>query len=165
MAEFDPQILNEPRIAPPEEFQKRARVKSLREYQVLYDRAAADPESFWLEQAELVEWFTRPVRTLDWQEPFAKWFVGGKLNISHNCLDRHLKTRANKPALLWEGEDGKTLQLTYTELHEMVCRCANVLLSLGVKAGDCVAIYMPMIPELPATMLACARIGAVHNVV
>src|SRR6202158_1242130 len=165
MAEFDPQILNEPRIAPPEEFQKRARVKSLREYQVLYDRAAADPEGFWLEQAELVEWFTRPAKTLEWREPFAKWFVGGKLNVSYNCLDRHLTTRANKPALLWEGKDGKTVQLTYAELHGLVCRFANVLLSLDVKAGDCVAIYMPLIPELLVALQACARIGAAHHVV
>jgi acetyl-CoA synthetase len=165
MAEFDPQILNEPAIAPPEVFQKRARVRSMEEYQALYDRAAADPEAFWSEQAALVEWFTQPGQILEWQEPFAKWFARGKLNVSHNCLDRHLEHHANKPALLWEGEDGATLQLTYTELHEMVCRFANVLLSLGVQAGDCVAIYMPMIPELPATMLACARVGAVHNVV
>jgi acetyl-CoA synthetase len=165
MAEFDPQILNEPAIAPPEEFQKQARVRSIDQYHEVYDRAAADPEGYWREQSKLVDWFTPPEKILDWREPFAKWFTGGKLNVSHNCLDRHLKTRANKPALLWEGEDGKTCQLTYAELHELVCRFANVLLSLGVKTGDCVAIYMPMIPELPATMLACARIGAVHNVV
>ncbi|NDQ56685.1 MAG: acetate--CoA ligase [Acidipila sp.] len=165
MADFDPQILNEPRIAPPEEFQKRARVRSLEEYQEQYDRAAADPEGFWLEKADLVEWFTRPVKTLEWDEPFAKWFVGGKLNVSYNCLDRHLTHRANKPALLWEGEDGKTAEITYAELHGLVCRFANVLLSLDVKAGDCVAIYMPMIPELLVALLACARIGAVHNVV
>ena len=97
--------------------------------------------------------------------PHAKWFVGGKLNIAHNCLDRHLEKNGNKPALLWEAEDGATLQLTYAELHERVCKFANVLLSLGVKPTDCVAIYMPMIPELPIAMLACARVGAVHSVV
>jgi acetyl-CoA synthetase len=165
MAEFDPQILNEPAISPPAEFQKRARVRSMKEYDALCERAARDPEGFWGEQAELLEWFTPPQKILDWQEPFAKWFTGGKLNVSHNCLDRHLAHRANKPAILWEGEDGKTVQLTYAELHELTCRFANVLISLGVKAGDCVAVYMPMIPELPAALLACARIGAVHNVV
>ena len=113
----------------------------------------------------MLHWFAPPKKILDWQVPHAKWFVGGKLNVSYNCLDRHLVKSGNKPALLWEAEDGSTLQLTYAELHERVCRFANVLLSLGVKAGDCVAIYMPMIPELPIAMLACARIGAVHSVV
>ncbi len=105
------------------------------------------------------------MRTLEWDLPHAKWFVGGKLNVSYNCLDRHLAKHAARPALLWEAEDGSTVRLTYADLHERVCRFANALKSLGVKPGDGVAIYMPMVPELPIAMLACARIGAVHSVV
>jgi acetyl-CoA synthetase len=165
MSEFDPQVLLEKPIPPPEEFSRRARVRSLEEYERMYQRALDDPEGFWAEQGRLVEWFTPPERTLEWNLPFAKWFVGGKLNVSHNCLDRHLEKNGNKPALLWEAEDGKTLQFTYAELHERVCRFANALRSLGVKAGDKVAIYLPLIPELPVAMLACARIGATHSVV
>jgi acetyl-CoA synthetase len=165
MAEFDPQVLNEKPVPPSEEFSKRARVRSLDDYRAIHERALKDPEGYWGEQAKLLEWFEPPKKTLEWDLPHAKWFVGGKLNVSHNCLDRHLKENGNKPALLWEAEDGKTLQLTYCELHARVCRFANALLSLGVKAGDCVAIYLPMIPELPISMLACARIGAVHSVV
>ena len=131
----------------------------------MYEKAADDPEGFWGEQAKNFAWFEAPQKVLEWNMPHAKWFVGGKLNVAYNCLDRHLEKNANKPALLWEAEDGATMQFTYVELHERVCRFANVLLSLGVKPGDCVAIYMPMVPELPIAMLACARIGAVHSVV
>ncbi len=165
MSEFDPHVLDEKRIPPPEEFSSRARVKSLEQYQEMYDRAAKDPELFWSEQVELLDWFAAPAKILEWKVPHAKWFVGGKLNVSYNCLDRHLEKNGNKPAIYWEAEDGATLQLTYAELHERVCKFANALLTLGVKAGDCVAIYLPMIPELPISMLACARIGAVHSVV
>jgi len=165
MLEFDPHVLDEKPIPPPEEFSKRARVKSLDEYRELYERAKQNPEEFWGEQAKMLDWFEPPKKTLKWDLPHAKWFVGGKLNVSYNCLDRHLEKNGNKPALLWEAEDGATLQLTYSELQARVCRFANALSSLGVKAGDCVAIYMPMIPELPIAMLACARIGAVHSVV
>jgi len=165
MPEFDPTILNEAAIPPPEEFASRARVGSMEDYAAMYKRALDDPEVFWAEQAELLHWFEPPQKTLEWDPPFAKWFVGGKLNVSYNCLDRHLEERGNKPALLWEAEDGATLQYTYFELHEHVCRFANALLTLGVQAGDRVAIYLPMIPELPMAMLACARIGAVHSVV
>src|SRR5579862_2271790 len=165
MQEFDPHILDEKPVPPPEEFSKRAHVKSLEEYRAMYDRAVANPEEFWGEQAKMLHWFAPPTKILDWQVPHAKWFVGGKINVSYNCVDRHLANSANKPALLWEAEDGSSLQLTYAELHERVCKFANSLLSLGVKAGDCVAIYMPMVPELPIAMLGCARIGAVHSVV
>jgi len=165
MQEFDPQVLNEKPIPPPEDFSKRARVKSLEDYRNLYREAAENPEKFWAEQAKLLHWFVQPQKTLDWKPPHAQWFVGGKLNVSYNCLDRHLEKDANKPALMWEAEDGATLQLTYAELHERVCRFASALETLGIKAGDCVAIYMPMIPELMIAMLACARIGAVHSVV
>ena len=165
MQEFDPKVLAEKPISPPAEFSRRARVGSMEEYEVMYRRALDDPDGFWAEQSRLVEWSEQPKKILEWNPPFAKWFVGGKLNVSYNCLDRHLKKRGNKPALLWEAEDGKRLQLTYGELRAQVCRFANVLKSLGVRAGDTVAIYLPLIPELPVAMLACARIGAVHSVV
>ena len=166
MQEFDPHVLDEKPIPPPADFlPKKARVRSMDEYEETCAKAAEDPEAFWDEEAKNLDWFEPPTKTLEWEMPHAKWFVGGKLNVSHNCLDRHLEKNGNKPALLWEAEDGATLQLTYAELHERVCKFANVLNSLGVKPTDCVAIYMPMIPELPIAMLACARIGAVHSVV
>jgi len=165
MLEFDPHVLEEKPIPPPEEFAKRARVRSLDDYREMYDLAQKDPIGFWAEQAKMLDWFEPPQRTLEWNLPHAKWFTGGKLNVSHNCLDRHLEKNANKPALFWEAEDGATLQLTYAELHDRVCKFANALKGLGVNAGDCVAIYMPMIPELLIAMLSCARIGAVHSVV
>src|SRR5215469_1349875 len=165
MLEFDPHVLDEKPLPPPEDFSKRAHVKSLDEYRELCSRAINDSEKYWGEQAKMLEWFEPPKKMLEWNLPHAKWFVGGKLNVSHNCLDRHLEKSANKPALLWEAEDGSTVQFTYAELHKRVCKFANALSNLGVKPGDCVAIYMPMIPELPIAMLACARIGAMHSVV
>jgi len=165
MLEFDPHVLEEKPIPPPEEFSKRAHVKSMEEYHKLYQQAASDPEGFWGEQAKMLDWAEPFSRVLEWNSPHAKWFVGGKLNVSFNCLDRHAERQPNKPALFWEAEDGATLELTYAELLERVCRFANSLLHLGVKTGDCVAIYLPMVPELPIAMLACARIGAIHSVV
>ena len=165
MLEFDPHVLDEKAVPPPADFSKRAHVKSLEEYRKLYDHAQSNPEGFWAEQAKLLDWFEPYKQVLEWKPPHAKWFVGGKLNVSYNCVDRHLAKSANKPAILWEAEDGSTVQLTYAELHERVCRFANALKSLGVKPGDCVTIYMPMIPELPIAMLGCARIGAVHSVI
>ena len=165
MLEFDPHVLEEKPIPPPEEFSKRAHVKSMEEYHKLYEQAASDPEGFWGEQAKMLDWAEPFSRVLEWNSPHAKWFVGGKLNVSFNCLDRHAERQPNKPALFWEAEDGATLELTYAELLERVCRFANSLLHLGVKTGDCVAIYLPMVPELPIAMLACARIGAIHSVV
>jgi acetyl-CoA synthetase len=131
----------------------------------MYAAAQADPEAFWGEQAKLLNWFEAPQKTLEWNPPHAKWFVGGKLNVAYNCLDRHLEKNANKPALMWEAEDGSTIQFTFAELHERVCKFSNALEALGVKPGDCIAIYMPMIPEAAIAMLASARIGAVHSVV
>jgi len=165
MQEFDPHVLEEKAVPPPPEFSKRARVKSLDEYHQLYDRAAKDPEGFWAEQAKMLDWSEPYKKVLEWKPPHAKWFVGGKLNVAHNCLDRHLAKNAGRMALIWEAEDGEVVRLTYAQLHERVCRFANALKSLGVKDGDCVAIYMPMIPELAIAMLACARIGAIHSVV
>src|SRR5436190_1948683 len=128
--------------------------------------AAKDPEAFWARMAKGLAWMAPWSKVLEWDPPFAKWFVGGKLNMSANCLDRHLKgARRNKAALVWEGEPGERRVLTYHDLWREVKRFANVLKGLGVKRGDRVTIYMPMIPELPVALLACARIGAVHSVI
>ena len=161
-------ILKEKRVFnPPTEFAQNAAIKSIEEYKKLYALAKQDPSGFWAKLAEKeLHWFKRWGKTLDWQPPFAKWFVDGKINISYNCLDRHLQTdRKDKPALIWEGEPGDSRTLTYQELHEEVCQMANVIKQLGVKKGDRVGIYMPMIPEAAIAMLACARIGAAHSVV
>lgn len=160
-------VLKEDRAFPPDpEFSRRAHIQSLQDYENLYRRAAQDPEGFWAEMAENLHWFRRWERVLEWNPPFAKWFVGGTLNVSYNCLDRHLTGwRKNKAAILWEGEPGDSRTLTYQQLHHEVCRFANVLKSLGTESGDRVILYMPMIPELPIAMLACARIGATHSVV
>ncbi len=161
-------ILQEKRLfPPPAEFSAEANIKSLDEYQEIYAKAKADPAQFWAELAEQeLHWFKKWDTVLDWQPPFAKWFVGGKINISYNCLDRHLTThRRNKAAIIWEGEPGDSRVITYAQLHREVCQCANVIKELGVKKGDRVAIYLPMIPEAAIAMLACARIGAAHTVV
>src|SRR4030095_6970767 len=122
--------------------------------------------TFWAKQAESLDWFKKWDTILEWNEPFAKWFVGGKLNISYHCLDRHLKTdRRDKTAFIWEGEPGENRTLTYAQLHFEVSRFANVLKKLGVVRGDRVALYMPLVPELAIAMLACARIGATHTVI
>ncbi len=148
---------------PPEDFKERSLVAS----PFLYDEADEDYQGFWAKQAsELVDWFEEWHTICEWELPFAKWFVGGKLNVSHNCLDRHVAAgKGDKIAYHWEGEPGDTRTITYAELLAEVQRFANVLKSLGVQKGDRVAIYMPMIPELPVAMLACARIGAPHSVV
>lgn len=162
-------ILKENRtFAPSSEFSEKAHIQSLQQYQELYDQAAANPTEFWANLAEKeLHWFQKWDQVLDWSNPpFAKWFVNGKINISYNCLDRHLTTwRRNKAAIIWEGEPGDSRTLTYAQLHREVCQFANVIKQLGVKKGDRVAIYMPMIPEAAIAMLACARIGAPHSVV
>lgn len=161
-------ILQEQRLfQPPADLAAQAEIKSAEEYEQLYAKAEADPQAFWAELAEKeLDWFEKWDTVLDWQPPFAKWFVGGKLNITYNCLDRHLKTwRRNKAALIWEGEPGDSRTLTYAQLHREVCQTANVLKQLGVSKGDRVGIYMPMVPEAAIAMLACARIGAPHTVV
>ena len=161
-------ILQEQRLfPPPTDLAAQAEIKSLDEYEQLYAKAEADPQAFWAELADKeLDWFEKWHTVLDWQPPFAKWFVGGKLNITYNCLDRHLKTwRRNKAALIWEGEPGDSRTLTYAQLHREVCQTANVLKQLGVGKGDRVGIYMPMVPEAAIAMLACARIGAPHTVV
>ncbi len=160
-------VLKETRqFPPPKEFAAQAHIKSPAEYEKLWQRAANDPEGFWAEQAEALSWFRRWDRVLEWQEPHAKWFVGGKLNASYNCLDRHLAgPRRNKAAIIWEGEPGDSRVLRYQDLHREVCKFANALKGLGIKPGDRVTIYMPMVPEAAVAMLACARIGATHSVV
>jgi len=159
--------LKEQRVfEPSDEFKSKAHVKGLAEYQRLYQEAEQHPDQFWANIARELHWFKTWDRVLEWNLPFAKWFVGGQINISYNCLDRHVDTwRKNKAALLWEGEPGDSRTLTYQQLLHEVSKCANVLKSLGVKKGDRVAIYMGMVPELPIALLACARIGAPHTVV
>jgi acetyl-CoA synthetase len=161
-------VLHENRLFPPaDEFVQSASVQTLDGYRALAERAAADPAKFWAELAsQELHWFKPWDTVLDWQPPFAQWFVGGKINISYNCLDRHLTTwRRNKAALIWEGEPGDSRTLTYAQLHREVCQVANVLKGLGVQKGDRVGIYMPMVPEAAIAMLACARIGAAHTVI
>jgi acetyl-CoA synthetase len=161
-------ILQENRLFPPSaEFAQNATIKSLEEYQQLYAKAKADPPAFWAQLAEKeLHWFEKWSEVLDWQPPFAKWFVNGKINICYNCIDRHLTTwRRNKAAIIWEGEPGDSRTITYEQLHREVCQFANALKELGVKKGDVVGIYLPMIPEAAIAMLACARIGAPHSVV
>ncbi|MFN8545734.1 MAG: acetate--CoA ligase [Candidatus Binatia bacterium] len=160
-------VLRENRVfAPPAAFASRAHVSGRAAYDALYQRSVADPEGFWAEMARELRWARRWDTVLDWQPPFAKWFVGGQINIAENCLDRHLDgPRRNKAAIIWEGEPGERRVLTYQALHREVCRFANVLKTLGVRKGDRVGIYLPMIPEAAIAMLACARIGATHSVV
>jgi acetyl-CoA synthetase len=168
-------VLTETRsFPPPAAFAKLSRVKSLAEYEALYDRAAQDPEGFWAEVARELAWASPWKKVLDGHFPSAespggeavRWFVGGTLNASVSCLDRHAASwRKNKAALIFEGEPGDTRVLTYGQLHREVCKAANALTALGIRAGDFVAIYLPMIPEATIAMLACARIGAPHTVV
>jgi acetyl-CoA synthetase len=161
------------RFKPAKEFSKRAHIKSLAQYKKIYNASVKNPEKFWAKvaQQELV-WFRPFKTTLQWKEPFAKWFIGGQLNVSANCLDKHLNTpNANKAAIIWEGEPatpgkpGEERTLTYRQLHHDVCMFANVLKRHGIARGDRVIIYLPMVPEAAVAMLACARIGAVHSVV
>ncbi len=160
-------VMQETRLfPPPQEFAARAKIGSVAAYEKMWREAAGDIESFWGQLAGELHWFRPFERVLDWQEPDAKWFVGGQTNASYNCLDAHLDSwRANKAALIWEGEPGDTRTFTYQQLHYEVCRFANVLKKLGVTQGDVVSIYMPLVPELTIAMLACARLGAVHSVI
>ncbi len=159
--------LQETRIfPPPPKFAEQAYIKSFAEYEEIYNKAAEDPEAFWASVAENLYWFKKWDKVLEWNEPHAEWFVGGRINASYNCLDRHLETwRKNKAAIIWEGEPGEVRTLTYQQLHRQVCKFANVLKKVGVKTGDRVALYMPLVPELTIAMLACARIGATHTVI
>jgi len=160
-------LLHEDRVfPPPADFTRQAHIGSAEEYERAVRLADEHPEQFWSELAAQLDWFT-PWRTvLDWKPPFAKWFVGATTNLAHNCVDRHLGSwRRNKAAIIWEGEPGDSRTLTFHDLHREVCRFANVLKHFGVAKGDRVGLYLPMIPELPIAMLACARIGATHSVI
>ncbi len=151
---------------PSKEFVKGARIRSLAEYKKIYAESIKSPEKFWAKQAADLLWRKKWTKVLDWRPPFAKWFVGAKLNVAENCLDRHLSgPRRNKAAIIWEGEPGERRVLTYQQLHREVCVFANILKRNGCKKGDRVLIYLPHIPEAAIAMLACARIGAVHSVV
>jgi len=162
-------LMDEKRVfEPSDEIKKRAYIKSVDDYKKMYQRSIDDPEGFWSEQAEDLDWYKKWDKVWEWSftKPEIKWFMGGKLNVSYNCLDRHLKTRGDQVALIFQGEpldDNKTY--TYKELYTEVCKFANVLKKFGVEKGDRVSIYLPMIAELPIAMLACARIGAIHSVI
>ncbi len=167
-------LMSEGRSFPvPAELRARAHVSSMEQYQRMYDRSINDPDTFWLEQAKLLTWFKEPTtaREFTWDTENHKvehtWFADGKLNVAYNCLDRHLGTSiADKDALVWQGEpEDDVRRLTYRELHAEVCKFANILKGMGIRKGDRVCIYMPMVIELPVVMLACARIGAIHSIV
>jgi len=154
---------------PPDGIKMKAYIKRMEDYRELYQRSLKDPDGFWGELADHLDWYKKWDKVLeyDFDKPDIKWFIGGKLNASYNCLDRHLNSwRSNKVALIWQGEPLEENRIfTYQQLHYHVCKFANVLQKFGVKKGDRVSIYLPMIPELPMAMLACARIGAIHSVV
>jgi len=147
---------------PSDKFKENANVQS----PAIFEEAALDREAFWAKQAECLDWFHPWDRVLEWNPPYAKWFVGGKLNACYNCLDRHMETPLRqKTALLWEGERGEERAISYEDLYREVNKFSNVLKSLDIQKGDKVAIYMPMVPEAVVAMLSCARIGAVHTVI
>jgi len=170
---IDSLMIEERTFPPPAAIKANAYINSLEQYQQMWEKSIKDPDSFWLEQAKIVSWFKKPTRSLryTWDTKRRKiehsWFADGELNVTYNCLDRHLGTpTAKKTALIWQGEvEDAVRKFTYEQLHKEVCKFANVLKSKGIKKGDRVAIYLPMVPELPIAMLACARIGAIHSVV
>ncbi len=161
------------RFPPPPEISARAYIKSFAQYKEMYDRSVQDPDGFWLEQAKsFLSWFKEPTKGREYKwdtanrEIWHKWFADGEMNVSYNCLDRHLETRGDQPAIIWQGEpEEDTRTITYSEMHREVSKFANVLKAKGVKRGDRVCIYLPMIPELAIAMLACTRIGAIHSIV
>ena len=160
-------VLQETRSFPPSaDFTRQANISSEAQYQQMWNQAKDDPAGFWGELAGNLHWFKKWDHVIKGEMPDTKWFVGGKINASYNCLDRHLTTwRKNKAAIIWEGEPGDSRVLTYQDLHREVCKFANVLKKLGITTGDRVTLYMPMIPELAIAMLACARIGATHSII
>jgi acetyl-CoA synthetase len=162
VSDIDVLLQENRKFAPSEEFRRNALLTD----PSIYEAAARNPEGYWAKQAESLHWFQKWNKVLEWNPPRAKWFVGGKINVSYNCIDRHIETpRRNKAALIWEGEPGDRRTLTYWDLYIEVQKFANVLITLGVRRGDRVAIYMPLIPEAAIAMLACTRIGAIHSVV
>ncbi len=167
MSEAITSVLQESRkFPPPSDFAAQANISSEEQYQQMWTRAKDDPAGFWGDMASNLDWFKKWDKVLDGAMPNTKWFVGGKINLSYNCLDRHLLgPNKNKAAIIWEGEPGDTRVLRYQDLHREVCKFANVLKKLGVQTGDRVTLYMPMIPELAIAMLACTRIGAIHSII
>jgi len=164
--DIDSILREQRRFEPSDRFRAQAHIKSMEEYERVYRESVEHPEEFWGGIASELHWFKKLDKVLEWDCPWAKWFSGGQINLSYNCLDRHVQSwRKNKAALVWESEAGELRTLTYQQLHAEVQKFANVLKSLGVRKGDRVAIYMGMTPELPVAMLACARIGAPHTVV
>ena len=154
------------RFSPSEDFKANAKLNSLEDYQKLYRQSLDDPDTFWGDVANELHWFEQWDQTIEWNEPFVKWFTGGKTNISYNSLEHQIaQGRGDKTAIIWEGENGDSLRLSYSEMKDKVCQFANMLKSKGISKGDRVAIYMPMIPEAAMAMQACARIGATHSVV
>lgn len=159
-------LLNKTQVfPPPKKFAEQAVIKSMEEYEEIYRYSIEQPEQFWAEIASELNWMQVWKKVLTWNEPYAKWFEEGKTNLSYNCLDRHLKQYAEKTALIWQGESGEKRQISYKDLHHAVCQFANGLKKLGIKKADCVTLYMPLIPELIIGVLACARLGIIHNVV
>ena len=160
-------VMDEKRVFQPnKEFTKSANIKSMAQYKKMYKESILNPEKFWGDVAGELHWFKYWTKVKQWNPPHAKWYIGGKTNLSYNCLDRHLTTwRRNKAAIIWEGEPGETRILTYQVMYREVCKFANVLKQLGIGKGDRVAVYMGMVPELAIAILACARVGAVHTVV
>src|SRR6202008_1830923 len=157
------ELLDQETFSPPSEFASNAVISD----PDIHEKAAADPEAFWAEQADALDWEEKGGRALHCSTPpFYKWFTGGKLNVAYNCVDRHVEAgNGDRVAFHWRGEEGETREVTYADLHRDVQRFANALKDLGIKKGDVVGIYLPMIPEVVVAMLACARIGAPHNVV
>jgi len=160
-------IIKESRVFKPRKvFTEQAFIKDSAEFKNTWEESQKSPVQFWERQALSLDWFEKWNKTYDWNEPFSKWFVGGKINVAFNCLDRHLQSKKNKLAYIWEGEDGSVRTLTYQQLYEEVCQLSNALENnLGLKAGDTAAIYMPLIPEAIVAMLACARIGVAHSII
>ncbi|MHC4519584.1 MAG: AMP-binding protein, partial [Planctomycetota bacterium] len=158
---------------PPDGIRANAHVASVEQYTEMWEKSIKDPDGFWLEQAKTLTWFKEPTKSLEytWDTKGRKiehtWFADGELNVTVNCLDRHLGTPiANKTAIIWQGDaDGDVVKFTYEELYKEVCKCANVLKSKGIGKGDRVAIYMGMVPELAIAMMACARVGAIHSII
>jgi acetyl-CoA synthetase len=156
------------KISPPKSFSEKAYIKSEEEYKKIYAESIKDPPAFWAKKAEELHWFKKWDSVFNWDKEKAEftWFKGGKINMSYNCLDRNLEKNADRIAIIWQGEPEEDLKkYTYKELHKEVCRFANVLKKKGIKKGDRVCMYLPMIPELAIAMLACTRIGAIHSIV
>ena len=167
MTEFIDSILKENRVFyPTHEFSRKSQIKNIQEYSKIYKKSIQNTEAFWAEKASQLEWFKKCDVVLRNDQGFFKWFEGGYLNVCYNCLDRQIKNKKkDKIAFIWEAESGETKEYTYGQLLKEVCRFANVLKKKNVRRGHIVEIYLPMIPELPIAMLACARIGAIHSVV